>query len=395
MFRKCSDTCDKLLRATTIGGKQVRAIMVDDEPLLLAYQEQLIKDSKTFELIGTYNDPTEAYQAILTLKPDVVFLDIEMYDMNGIEMADKILAELPMIKVVFITAYSDYAVQAFEVNAIDYLLKPLNKDRLLKTYERLKNAQMQETPKVKAAKIHTLPQLQFIDKEGNELNLKWRTTKARELFLFLLLYRNRPVHKEMILEILWPEYDVEKSYTQLYTAIYQIRNAMKSIGFQVQISSKQEYYVLNFTDLTLDVDVWEVGLQKFSIITNENKNKIEKLLRMYKGDFLASSSFTWIEMERERLRRLWIEWINRLGNYYEQNDELEEAIKVYETLQKISPFVEQSYFSLMKLYRKIGDGPSIDKQYEQLCKMTKDQFDTEPTVEIIDWYKSGVDKESN
>lgn len=365
--------------------------MVDDEPLLLTYQEQLIKDSKTFELIGTFNDPTEAYEAILTLKPDVVFLDIEMYDMNGIEMADKILAKLPMIKVVFITAYSDYAVEAFEVNAIDYLLKPLNKDRLLKTYERLKNAQMTETPEMNEAKILTLPHLLFIDNDDTEINLKWRTNKAKELFLLLLLYRGQPVHKEMILELLWPEYDVEKGYTHMYTAISQIRNAMKSIGFQVQISSEQEYYVLNFTDFTLDVDVWEAGLQKYTMITNDNIHKIEQLLRMYKGDYLASYSFTWLEMERERLRRLWMEWMNRLGNYYEQNNEVKEAIKVYEILQKISPFVEQSYFSLMKFYRKIGDGPSVDEQFEQLCKMTKAQFDTEPTVEIIEWYNSKLD----
>ena len=115
----------------------MRAFLVDDEALALKRLERLLAATKRVEIVGTSSDPVEAVPAILAAKPDVLFLDIQMPAMTGFEM----LSHLdPQPWVVFTTAYDKYALEAFGVNSVDYLLKPIEAatlDRALDKIERL------------------------------------------------------------------------------------------------------------------------------------------------------------------------------------------------------------------------------------------------------------------
>jgi two-component system LytT family response regulator len=116
----------------------MRAFLVDDESLALKRLQRMLAATKRVRVIGTSTDPVEAVPAILEAKPDILFLDIEMPGMTGFEM----LAQLqPQPWVVFTTAYDRYALEAFGVNSVDYLLKPIEAahlDRALDKIERLR-----------------------------------------------------------------------------------------------------------------------------------------------------------------------------------------------------------------------------------------------------------------
>ena len=105
----------------------MRAYLVDDEELALRRLARLLEDSRRAQVVGSSSDPERALREVGTLAPDVVFLDIEMPGMTGLEMASRMPPE-PVV--VFTTAYSQYALEAFERNAIDYLLKPVHADQL-------------------------------------------------------------------------------------------------------------------------------------------------------------------------------------------------------------------------------------------------------------------------
>jgi two-component system LytT family response regulator len=115
----------------------MRAFLVDDEALALKRLQRMLVATKRVQVIGSSTDPVEAVPAILDAKPDILFLDIEMPGMTGFEM----LAHLqPQPWVVFTTAYDRYALEAFGVNSVDYLLKPIEAaslDRALDKIERL------------------------------------------------------------------------------------------------------------------------------------------------------------------------------------------------------------------------------------------------------------------
>ncbi len=115
----------------------MRALIVDDEIYARQELEAMLTETGEFAIVGKCANALEAMQAIRKEKPDVLFLDIQMPVINGFELLGMIDGNL-MPNVVFVTAYDEYALKAFEENALDYLLKPVEKERLLKTVEKLK-----------------------------------------------------------------------------------------------------------------------------------------------------------------------------------------------------------------------------------------------------------------
>ena len=117
---------------------KIRTLIVDDEPPARRGLRTLIEQDRSFEVVGECDDGESAVTAIERLAPDVVFLDIQMPGKNGFEVLNALQGKMPHI--VFVTAFDRYAIEAFEIQALDYLLKPVNrarmKDSLLRVRER-------------------------------------------------------------------------------------------------------------------------------------------------------------------------------------------------------------------------------------------------------------------
>src|SRR5437867_9303835 len=107
----------------------LRALIVDDEKFSRVSLKKLLKSYSRIEVIDEAADGVEAIEKIEAYKPDLVFLDIQMPGLNGFEVL-RALTINPKPQVVFVTAFDQYALKAFEVNAIDYLLKPIDEARL-------------------------------------------------------------------------------------------------------------------------------------------------------------------------------------------------------------------------------------------------------------------------
>src|SRR5690625_2033575 len=101
-------------------------------------ERQFSKTSNLF-IIGKFLNSCIARDEIIKQSVDVVFLDINLSEINGIELGEQILEHKPELALVFVTAYDRYAVEAFELNALDYLVKPLRRDRLMETISRIKS----------------------------------------------------------------------------------------------------------------------------------------------------------------------------------------------------------------------------------------------------------------
>jgi two-component system LytT family response regulator len=125
---------------------KLRAYLVDDEPLALERLRRLLEQTDRVDVIGSATEPEDAVTALSADPPDVCFLDIEMPRLNGFE----VLARLPRQPIViFTTAYNQYALQAFAVNSVDYLLKPVEPeflDRALNKVERLRSSDQVAPP---------------------------------------------------------------------------------------------------------------------------------------------------------------------------------------------------------------------------------------------------------
>lgn len=109
--------------------KKLTTILADDEPLALRFLQSTLDDFDSIEIVASCKSGREALTAINNLTPDLLFLDIQMPGMNGFELVKNIQADImPMI--IFVTAYDQFALAAFDLHAVDYLLKPLDSERV-------------------------------------------------------------------------------------------------------------------------------------------------------------------------------------------------------------------------------------------------------------------------
>lgn len=113
---------------------KIKCIIIDDEQLAISVIENYLKSFDHFEIVGTFNNPLKAYSVLEREKVDVIFLDINMPQMSGFVFIEN-LNNKPLI--VITTAYREYAVKSFELNVLDYLVKPIPFDRFLKTINKI------------------------------------------------------------------------------------------------------------------------------------------------------------------------------------------------------------------------------------------------------------------
>ncbi|MDF1851750.1 MAG: LytTR family DNA-binding domain-containing protein [Verrucomicrobiales bacterium] len=145
-----------------MSAKTIRTFLVDDEPLARDRMRQLLQGEADLEIVGEYGNGTDCIEAALESPPDLIFLDIGLPDHNGLEVVSELAGEMESLPlVVFATAYDEHAIAAFELNALDYLLKPISRDRLTLTLERVRSAFANQDRSEEDQKLRS-----WIDSEG-------------------------------------------------------------------------------------------------------------------------------------------------------------------------------------------------------------------------------------
>lgn len=170
--------------------KDYKALLVDDEPLLCRHLNSLLSDMwPELEVVGSAANGQEAFEKIVEVEPDLVFLDICMPQVDGMALAKKIVNSNLSPMLIFITAHNQYAVEAFEHEAIDYLLKPIQEQRLEKTLQRIKARLCEEKEKEKENAPVNLKLIEELmvkiqKEEGDSKKLTWiKTTRQGDIYL--------------------------------------------------------------------------------------------------------------------------------------------------------------------------------------------------------------------
>ena len=155
----------------------MKALIVDDERLARVELHRLLAAHPEIEIVGEASNGQEALDAIAALEPDLLLLDIQMPGISGFELLER-LEHLP--QVIFTTAYDEYAIKAFEVNALDYLLKPVTPERLASALERMRptgtRAPLEQVFVRDGERcwIVRLPEIFLLESEGNYTRVHFR-----------------------------------------------------------------------------------------------------------------------------------------------------------------------------------------------------------------------------
>ena len=222
-----------------------RTIIVDDEPPALAKLSYLLKDYEDFELVGSFDNADDALESVREVQPQVAFLDIAMPGRNGMELASDLQSRLSdKIEIIFVTAFDQYAVSAFDLDATDYLLKPVSKERFQKSIHRIKNTlgALSTAPQAvpsSSPMLHAFGNLEITGPGAPQP--EWRTAKVRELFALYLQNRPHGVFRKNLLDTLFSTLPEEKALSNLNTCNYYLRQFLKETGTDISLKYKSGY----------------------------------------------------------------------------------------------------------------------------------------------------------
>lgn len=279
----------------------MKAIIVDDEQLLLHEFQKMLGQYSQLKVVGTYTDPLKALEEIEEIQPDVAFLDIEMRVLNGLELAERLLGKLPELDIFFVTAYNHYATEAFDTNAIDYILKPIRPERLQKALERLNKKRGLQPDAGEKLQIQSFGK--FGISVGNEM-IKWSRAKQRELFAYLLQNEGKWIDKYKICDDLWRDSTPGQALSHLQTAVWAVRKTLKEHGIiSVNIEFLSDSYIMKLDEAYWDLREFNAAVNKFYDTGNVEYGK--RAMELYKDGYLYNDDWLWAMLERETYSRVY------------------------------------------------------------------------------------------
>ncbi|WP_342599849.1 response regulator [Psychrobacillus sp. FSL H8-0483] len=281
----------------------LKAVIVDNEKLVLDLLKWQLEETEKIKIVGEFTKPSIALKEIPFIQPDVVFLDIEMPGMNGIELGTKLLEINNKTDIVFVTAYDQYAIDAFKLNAIHYILKPADKESINETVQRIlhNKSNFRDSVSSKRTRIELLGDIKILINE-EEIRIKWTTVKVEELFSILMIYRNIGLEKWKIIELLWPQAIWEKGEQNLYSTIYRLKKIMNDEGIDATIENVKSRYFLHLNDISCDIDELDSIINKNLLTSDSMTTELQKVLTLYKGDLFGDRLYTWSEEIRDSYR---------------------------------------------------------------------------------------------
>ncbi len=242
----------------------MRVVLVDDEELGLMRLENSVKNVLPKETeIFCYTNPLKALEDNSDKTVDIAFLDIEMPILNGIMLAKKFKALNPKINIIFVTAYEEYALDAYKMHASGYVTKPVNEEKIKEEIDGLRYvAELTPTKELKVKCFGNFEVFAY----GKPLKFKY--AKSKELFAYLIDREGSVANINEINAVLWEE--DHKSYCR--NLIADIKETLKSVNAEdVFIKRRNECYI--------DID-------KIDCDAYEYKRNNPAAIRMYRGEYM-------------------------------------------------------------------------------------------------------------
>lgn len=357
----------------------IRTILVDDERPALIKLKSLLLPYSEYQICGEFTSSAEALAQAEQLQPHVAFLDISMPGIDGLDLAVALQHKLSQpLHIVFVSAYDNYALTAFEVQATDYLLKPVSRSRFQQTILRLNQILNVHTkaPEIvlpapistETAMVHTFGKLVLSNNGKDHSN--WKMAKVRELFAFFLHNRQQSIYRDTILATLWGHLDAEHAQSSMNTCNYCLRKILKESESGISLSYASNYYTLNMNGVICDLDIFSEACAHSSHITPENVCFIAKGAALYRGAYFEEIKSDWVELDRKRYAFDYVQLRTDLANYYYQQGNASEAEANAIQALDVNPIHNAAWKILLEVFKLYGNPSS----YQSALQRASDSY---------------------
>ena len=265
----------------------MRVICVDDEPPILENFKNRVSNFTQIKSLHLFADAIEALEWVKKNSVDVAFLDIEMGGINGVDLARRMKEIDRDIRIFFVTAYEQYALEAFKADALGYILKPYSKQDLQEAFEK---ASLMKSRKQNKVVIQTIPNFS-VSVDGKSLHIK--RAKVEELFALIVDRAEAGVTARDAIDCLWPERLVDENTMALYrVTFHRLLECLKEVGIDYIIENefRKKYIYME-----------EVDCDLYRILSGDRAS-----IRNYAGEYLKE--YSWAESRNAQLDSLKSTW---------------------------------------------------------------------------------------
>ncbi|MFC4304420.1 response regulator [Cohnella boryungensis] len=380
----------------------MKVILVDDEPVMHLIMRKMLDKLPEVTVAAAFTD-TRSAAAYLSENADIgiAFVDISMPEEGGLSFAAKMENTGNGAQIVFVTSHKKYALEAYDLSVVDYLIKPVSQERLERTVNRVRAGRdsLRGRPSREVASgevselvITTLGDFAIQNKSGR---VKWISNKSAELFAYLLLYRGKRVARSRLVTDIFGGMTRENAEKYLNTAVYQLRKSLEPFGMRETIRSENDGYVLELGRATIDYEEFERQASQFSHVEAGNAEHLLQVERLYTGDLFGSKAYVWAVHETERLAELYASFVQRLAEALTSIGSLTAAFKLLVKLHARNPLDEEIVSRLMKIHAQEGNKKGLTAQYTDYVKLLNRELGIRPSRSLILLYDSLIMKLSD
>ncbi|SFE74660.1 Two-component response regulator, SAPR family, consists of REC, wHTH and BTAD domains [Paenibacillus algorifonticola] len=380
----------------------MKVILIDDEPVMHLIMRKMLAKYAELQIVGAFAD-THAAADFLAKNTDVelAFVDISMPGDNGLTFASRLDQVGCKTQIVFVTSHKDYAVDAFELSVLDYLVKPVTQERLERTIHRAlegrkraedsqtANAQTQNANRVS---ITALGDFSVRNERGR---VKWISSKSVELFAYLLLNRGRRISRARLVADIFAGMTSVNAEKYLNTTVYQLRKSLEPLALRDAIRSENDGYALELADAMIDFEEFERQASKFKRIDAANMEDALNAERLYTGDLFGSKAYVWAIHETDRLAELYTSFVKNVVEALLVLSNTAAASKLLLKLYAQNPLDESVLSLLLRKHAQDGNKKGLTAQYIDYVRLIKKELGIRPSKALLLLYDSLVSELSD
>jgi two-component SAPR family response regulator len=358
---------------------QIRIGIVDDEAPALNRIVEVLGGFDNVLIAGLHSDPEAMLLDASAGKFDLAMLDMEMPDMHGLELGRHIYDIRPKVEIVFITAYQHYAHQAFDVEALDYIVKPVTKENIARALNRyISRRTASQSGQIMRTVIKCFGWFR-VETEGGEL-VKFRNSKSRELLALLLAHQGSPVSKSKIIEALWPGRDLERAQVNLHSTVYQLRKDLESFGFTDLIDQDKGEggsYRLKHPPIR---DEWAQFVDLCRVYRQSNDIRYAKqAVQLYHEGYLKEHDWEWAVPAKLKAESDYQSMLEAIVGFELKRERYDEALPYLYSAVALNPYHEEFQGRIIAAHLLEGEAAAAEAHYGKLVRQFQEDLGAPPS----------------
>jgi len=355
----------------------MKAYLVDDEQPCLDDLVWLLSKYPDVEIAGTFKNSVKALKAIESNRPDVVFLDIDMPRMSGLELARKAQEKYAGVIIIFVTAHAQYALEAYRAYPLDFLVKPVPEEQLEKTIQHLRKRYALLHPQERrreGLRIKCFGAFEVItDSEAS-----FPTRRVKELLLYLINRQGVEATTEELLDALFEGKNDRNTMNNLYITLSRLKTLLDSWDNSRKLIRLTEGNALAIAPGVCDYADFMTFARHKAVLSEKNIAEAAQMLELCRGPYLEMETFEWAAESTREAEDEYERIALGLAGYYVLKERIADAENILLGLLERNPLSDDGYSSLLDLYIRTSNREAYLFRYEEYARMLKKELRIKP-----------------